>query len=132
MDAELLDRIESAIRRDGRYPPDAFAFLHSGLQAAAELKHRANRGRRARHVSGQELCQALRLLALTRWGPLARDVLRSWNIRNTRDFGEMVYFMINLMIMGKQDSDDISDFDDVYDFDQAFSQYEIDVAPKDE
>lgn len=128
MDADLAERIEKEIRRDGRYPPEAFDFLHRGLEAAARSKYDEGGGAdEPRHVSGQELCRALRQLAVERWGPLAGDVLRRWNIRATRDFGEMVYLMIRLGLMGKQDSDDIGDFDDVFDFREAFTRYQPDV-----
>lgn len=130
MDAELLERFERAVREDGRYAPEAFEFLHHGLELATELKH-ADETSGSRHVSGQELCQALRLLAAKRWGPLAREVLRRWHIHRTRDFGEMVYLMIDLGIMGRQDSDDVTDFDDVYSFDTAFASYHIDLDNQD-
>ncbi len=126
-EAELLARFERAVRSDGRYEPEAFEFLHHGLSMATRLKYGEAREQHPRHVSGQELCEALRTLALERWGPLAREVLRRWNIHRTRDFGEMVYLMIDLGMMGRQDSDDISDFDDVYDFERAFGQYRPDV-----
>jgi uncharacterized repeat protein (TIGR04138 family) len=122
-DTELIERFERAVRRDGRYAPEAFEFLHSGLELASSLKHGREASDRPRHVSGQELCLALRRLALRRWGQLAHEVLRRWRIRSTRDFGEMVYFMIDLGLMGKQDSDDISDFEAVYDFNEAFGEY---------
>jgi uncharacterized repeat protein (TIGR04138 family) len=126
MDAELLEKFERAVRADGRYAPEAFEFLHRGLALAARLKH-GTAPAPARHVSGQELCAALRLLATQSWGPLAREVLRRWHVIRTRDFGEMVYLMIELGLMGKQDSDDITDFDEVYDFATAFNDYEIDL-----
>ena len=125
MDADLVERFERAVRTDGRYAPEAFEFLQRGLEYATRIKHGERAVGRARHVSGQELCEALRRLALEMWGPLAREVLRRWNINNTRDFGEMVYLMIDLELMGKQDADDITDFDHVYDFTTAFSAYEI-------
>jgi uncharacterized repeat protein (TIGR04138 family) len=121
VDTELLERFEREIRRDGRYVADAFEFVHSGLQAATRIKH-GDAGKRC-HVSGAELCQSLRILALQRWGRLAREVLARWNILATRDFGEMVYLMIDLGLMGRQDSDSIADFDDVYDFRSAFDAY---------
>jgi uncharacterized repeat protein (TIGR04138 family) len=130
MDAELLERFERAVREDGRFTPEAFEFLHRGLEAAARIKYGKRAGDAPRHVTGQELSHALRLLALSRWGPLAREVLHKWNIRRTRDFGEMVYLMIDLGLMGRQDSDSIADFDDVYDFDQAFSSYTIDLRDR--
>lgn len=124
MDLEQIDKLEREIRRDGRYPPEAFEFLHHGLELATKRRHGDEPGPQQRHVTGQELCEALRVLAIERWGPLALEVLRRWNIRTTRDFGEMVYLMIRLRMMGKQESDDISDFDNVYDFRQAFGAYQ--------
>ncbi len=122
---QSLERLARAIRRDGRYAPEAFDFLHRGLALAAEHRYGPGAAEKPRHVTGAELCDALRRLARRQWGPLARDVLRHWNIHRTRDFGEMVYLMIDLGIMGKQDSDDIADFDDVFDFRAAFGSYRI-------
>jgi uncharacterized repeat protein (TIGR04138 family) len=125
MDADLMERFERAVRADGRYAPEAFEFLQRGLELATRLKYGERAVGRSQHVTGQELCEALRRLALELWGPLAREVLRRWNINGTRDFGEMVYLMIDLELMGRQDSDDITDFDDVYDFGDVFSGYGI-------
>jgi len=123
MYAELIDRIDQAVREDGRYSPEAFEFLQQGLELASRMRHGEKAGSEPRHVSGQELSHALRLLAIQRWGPLTLEVLRRWGIRRTRDFGEMVYLMIDLDVFGKQDNDDISDFDNVYEFDEAFGEY---------
>jgi uncharacterized repeat protein (TIGR04138 family) len=46
-------------------------------------------------------------------------------VHRTRDFGEMVYLMIEIELMGRQESDSIEDFDDVYDFNTAFADYRI-------
>src|SRR5512135_2865100 len=93
MDVEQKERLERAIRADGRYPPEAYEFLYRGLEFASQRKY-ARRPGQSRHVTGQELAEALRDLAVRQWGPLAREVLRRWNIHRTRDFGEMVYFLI--------------------------------------
>lgn len=75
-----------------------------------------------RHVSGRELCWSLRNYALKRWGILARTVLESWGIRNTMDFGRIVFGFIDLDMMRKQDGDTLEDFADVYDFAEAFDE----------
>jgi uncharacterized repeat protein (TIGR04138 family) len=84
-----------------------------------------------RHVSGEELCHGLRELALRRWGLLASTVLRSWNIRCTRDFGLLVFELIRQGRLQKQPGDSIEEFEDVYDFRAAFDdpfQIELDSA----
>lgn len=113
--------IHEAIQSDGRYPPAAFEFLFRGLERAAKRVHGERKAREARHVTGQQLCEGLRLEAIANWGLLAPTVLQRWRIRRTRDFGEMVMLLIGLEVFARQDSDRIEDFDDVYDFAAAFS-----------
>src|SRR5690606_7421190 len=72
------------------------------------------------HVSGQELCEAIRLYALEQYGLVAQCVLGHWGVRSTSDFGEIVFNLIDIKKMKKTDHDRREDFDDVYDFDDAF------------
>jgi len=125
MDIDQAERFERVIRQDGRYPPAAYEFLHRALERTARMVYEEEEPGVPRHVSGQQLCEGLRLLAFESWGSLAQAVLASWNVRTTRDFGEMVFLLIRLELMGNQDSDRIEDFDDVYNFDEAFGAYEI-------
>ena len=123
MSDQTENSMEDVIRGDGRYPLEAFAFLHEGLATAVK----ANSGAKAttpgpRHVSGQQLCLALRDLAIQRWGFLARTVLDRWNIRATIDFGNMVYLLVNNEFMKKTDEDSLEDFRDVFNFEQTFSR----------
>lgn len=126
MDAGPMS-LQEAIRHDGRYPPDAYEFLFRGLERAARQLHGERRGRQPRHVSGQDLCEGLRVEALHRWGPLARAVLGKWRIRRTRDFGEMVMFLVGLDVLSRQESDCIEDFDDVYEFEAAFGHIRVEI-----
>lgn len=74
-----------------------------------------------RHVGGSDLCWGLRELALQRWGFLAPTVLRRWGIHSTRDFGRMVFTLVENNLLQKQMDDCIEDFDGVYDFNAAFN-----------
>ena len=112
--------MEEVIREDGRYPPEAYAFLHEGLIRAVEAVHGEDIPAAGRHVTGRELCTALRDLALEKWGMLAPTVLKRWNIRGTIDFGNMVYLLVDSGHWGKRPEDSLEDFRDVYDFQTAF------------
>jgi uncharacterized repeat protein (TIGR04138 family) len=80
------------------------------------------------HVSGADLCRGLRDMALERWGMLAGTVLRHWGIRRTRDFGEIVFGLIEHGMLQKQPDDVIEDFNDVFDFRSAFDRnYRISI-----
>ncbi len=117
--------MEQLIREDGRYPPEAYEFLHAGLTKAVSDTHgedavRVEAEPGQNHVTGQQMCVSLRNLAIERWGMLAKTVLAQWNIRETLDFGNMVYLLIRNSYMRKTDEDSIDDFRDVFDFDAAF------------
>ena len=73
-----------------------------------------------RHLTGQELCEAARQDAIQQYGYLARTVLGTWGLRNTADFGEIVFNMIEIGQMRKTRKDRREDFHDVYDFQDAF------------
>ena len=118
---DVID-IEAVIREDGRYPPEAYAFLHEGIARAAKDVYGRIDDEGPHHVSGQQLCVALRDFAIDRWGALAETVLTHWNVRETIDFGNMVYLMIEHGGMSKSDEDRLDDFRDVYRFDEAFSR----------
>ena len=122
--------MEEVIRGDGRYPLEAFAFLHDALNRAVNEVYgpEASEPPRddpdnvtARHVSGMQLCHSMRDLAVERWGHLAKPVLSKWNIHATIDLGNMVYLLVDNSFMRKTDEDSVEDFRDVYSFDDAFN-----------
>ncbi len=75
-----------------------------------------------RHVTGKQLCVAVRDLALTRWGMMARGVLESWNITRTQDIGEIIFALVENDWLQKQPTDTREDFCDVYTFREAFDK----------
>ncbi len=121
MNDEEKQSMEEVILSEGRYPPEAYGFLHEGLSHAAKKVHGVPAAQTGEHhVTGQEICEALRELAIERWGMMAKTVLEKWNIRATTDFGNMVYLMIEHGFMHKTEDDFIEDFRDVFDFHKAF------------
>ncbi len=82
-----------------------------------------------RHVTGRDLCWGLRDYAMEQWGLMAPAVLHSWGITSTRDFGRMVFGLVNKGVLQKQPDDNEEDFDNVYSFDKAFSSaYKIRIG----
>ena len=115
--------LSQVFKDDGRYSIQAVQFVREGYSyTVSKLGAESSSSRTERHVSGEQLCHGLRQLALQRWGLMAGSVLAHWNIRATRDFGEIVFIMVNSSHMKKQPSDQLDDFDDVFDFDEAFDR----------
>lgn len=99
------------------------------LAELEELDDDVDEPRVERHLTGQQLCEAIRQYALEQYGYMSKVVLNSWGIHNTGDFGEIVYNLIRIGMMKKSESDRREDFDDCYDFDEAFQQrYKITMA----
>ncbi|MHC4754039.1 MAG: Minf_1886 family protein [Planctomycetota bacterium] len=111
----MKERLEQIAIADGRYSPMAVKFVYEGLgYSVKELIDEPT------HVNGQTLCEGLKRLARDKWGRLAILVLNNGGIRTTRDFGEIVYLLIEHKWMSAQPTDTIEDFDDVYDFQTVF------------
>ena len=111
----MKESLEKIAAEDGRFRPNAIRFVYEGLGYTTKKVVEE-----PSHVSGQDLCEGLRKLAIKKWGKLAKLVLNSWNIKTTRDLGEIVYLMIKHGWMSAQPNDSIDDFNDVYDFKTAF------------
>jgi uncharacterized repeat protein (TIGR04138 family) len=124
------DYLAGVLARDPRYPIQAYAFVLESLEFAKKEKDdkrraegrgrpRGKRVQQSRHVSGRELCEGARRLALNHYGLMAMTVLALWGIRSTSDLGEIVYNLIASGDLEKTPADSRSDFDNVFDFEVA-------------
>ena len=111
----MKKNLEQIAHEDGRYSAKAISFVYEGLGYTAKKIVS-----KPEHVSGQTLCEGLKKYAIERWGRLAKTVLNHWDIKTTRDFGEIVWIMIKNEWMSAQPTDSIEDFDNVYDFQTVF------------
>lgn len=102
--------------RHPRYTDAAYLFVLSALQ------YTIDRLDEPRHISGQELAEGCRDLAIEQFGPMARTVLEHWGIHSTQDMGEIVYALIECRVLIKQESDSRDDFQDVFDFEEVFER----------
>ena len=138
--------IAELLRRDKRFHFDAYVFVFEALRYAQEklgmgadprLTQEEAEGDKdedvQRHVSGQQLCHAIRLYAMDQYGYLAKPVLNHWGVNSTSDFGEIVFNLIDIGQMRKTDSDRREDFDDVFDFDAGLREsYQISLPDSSE
>jgi uncharacterized repeat protein (TIGR04138 family) len=109
---QVLDTVRAVIidtGRDTRYKLGAYNFVLNGLEF-----YLAKIGEK-RHVSGQELSKGLMEFADKQFGLLTQQVLNSWGIKTTNDFGYIVYNLIDISLMCKQKGDALEDFFDVID-----------------
>jgi len=114
------------VQRDPRYTYEAYEFMFAALDHTLErLGKRANESgeqQTSRHVTGPELLDGVRDLALREFGLMARTVFRMWGVNSTGDFGEIVFNLIDAKLMSKTPEDSRTDFQNVYDLDKALVQ----------
>ena len=117
----VMDRIRL---REPRFHEHAYLFVLSALEyCQTKLPER-------RHLSGRELIDGCRGLAIDRYGLLARTVLEYWGVTATSDFGDIVFTLVDLGLLQSQPSDTRDDFADVFDFEDAFDRdYPWQVTP---
>jgi uncharacterized repeat protein (TIGR04138 family) len=118
-EVSLDEALEQILPRDPRYARDAYAFLREALDYTQKCKPKGARGK-DRHVTGQELLAGVRAYALQQFGPMTITVFEEWGIRACRDFGEMVFNLVDAGLLGTTEQDTRADFDGGYDFDDAF------------
>lgn len=118
---EKLHPIVELLQQDQRYHLEVYQFVREALAYAQEVMKMPGEGAEGEHhITGQQLCEAIRLYAQQQFGYMSKTVLNSWGVYATGDFGEIVYNLIRIKHMKKSDSDRREDFDDVYDFADAF------------
>ncbi len=109
------ERFAELMRRDSRYHSEAYSFVFEALDFTVRLRY----GSKAtdpgqsvvnQHVTGPDLLEGVRRYALETFGCLALSVFHSWGIRDSGDFGEIVFNLVEHGLMGKQDSDRKEDF----------------------
>jgi len=106
--------LDAVLAKDPRFKPEAYVFVHDALgHTWSRLDHR-------RHITGRELLDGIKDLALKSYGPMALAVLNSWGVRTTDDFGAIVFNLVDAEILSKTEEDRIEDFHAVYDFNEVF------------
>jgi len=109
----ILDRLRD---RNPRFHGKAYVFVLSALHSVMESLDKP------RHITGAELAQGARRLALSRFGPMARTVLEFWGIHSTEDLGEIVFALVDCGVLLKQEEDSLEDFRGVFSFEEAFER----------
>ncbi len=129
---DFLEKVEEVAEQDGRYGREAYLFIYGALDHVVKSLNRDQiQTPLGRHVSGQELSAGILDYARLQYGPLTRAVFEHWGIRETLDFGHIVYNLIEAGLMSKTEDDCLDDFRAVYDFEEALDPGKNRKGPED-
>ncbi len=114
---EVIDietALEKVLAKNGRYKIDAYIFLYSALT------YTQKKFKKPKHVTGKELLEGIKEMAIENYGPTTKLVFDEWGVKKTDDWGEIVFNLVNAKLLGKTEEDKIEDFKAVYDFEEVF------------
>ena len=121
MPSSLEERLKQVVARDGRYHINAYRFVYEALDYTVKQLEKK------RHISGRELLEGIKNLAIEQFGGLAVMVFDVWGVRKTADFGAMVFNLVEADLMSRSEDDSREDFEGVYEFRDVFR---IDAKPR--
>ncbi|RJP25395.1 MAG: hypothetical protein C4527_17145 [Candidatus Omnitrophota bacterium] len=104
--------------RDARYHPNSYCFVLESLRFTQYYF------KKPKHVTGPELLVGIANLARDRFGDLAWTVFQEWGIHSSRDFGNIVFNLVELGEIRKTDDDRLEDFDDGFDIQKELEKVE--------
>jgi uncharacterized repeat protein (TIGR04138 family) len=126
-EATFEEGLDQILAKDPRYHRDAYLFVREALEHTQKAIHKEEISAPTRpvagqesHVTGQQLLEGIRAYALVEFGPMAITVLEEWGVRNCRDFGEIVFNMVETSCLKKTEQDSRADFEGGYGFEEAF------------
>jgi len=94
------------------YPIEAYEFVSEALDFCHDEWP----------VSGREWLDSIRLLAVRKFGGKAKSVFRNWKIHGTKDFGEIIFSLIDTEQLKKRFKGSREEFENGFDFDEAFPE----------
>jgi uncharacterized repeat protein (TIGR04138 family) len=140
----LLEALDATLTRRGGAPagdaapassaspatPPASASPPAGIRLTPDVLGKG--GPPPWNVTGRDLLEGFRDLALDRYGALAREVLRTWGVTRTDDVGAVVFNMVEGGLLQRTATDSPADYHDVFDFEGAFDRAFADRLRKEE
>ena len=135
-DTTFFDTIDRICRQDRRYQAEAYLFVRDVLDYTVHQLDKTASADAERHVSGIELLEGFRELALQEFGPMTAKVMSRWGLKESFDVGQIVFNLVKAELLGTSPSDSPDDFRDQVSFHDAFvvpylpAPVEADAAPE--
>ena len=117
---DFISKVETLAEQNGRFKKAVYIFVYDALEYTVKKLGKSSLNPDKRHISGQELLYGISEYGLEQYGPLTREVFRYWHVEETRNFGEIVFNLIQAGLMNKTADDSLEDFTNIYSFDEEF------------
>ena len=115
---DFFGKLKKITDKDCRYKEEAYLFVMAALSRTVKSLQAP------RHIKGNELLEGIRREAEEQYGPMAQTVFAHWGIKNSLDFGHIVFNMVHEGILSKTETDSLEDFKDAIFFQKLFDALE--------
>ena len=113
---DFFIKLNKLCKEDRRFKEEGYLFVMASLGRALKGLDEP------RHISGFDLLKAIREEAEEQFGPMAATVFNHWGVKNSLDFGLIVFNMVREGILSKTEGDKLEDFKDSVFFENLFNQ----------
>lgn len=122
---DFVEDVHALAQEEGKYAVQAYFFVFEALEFTLK------RLKKRRHVTGRELVSSIKEFALANFGAMGKVVFNQWGVKDTGDFGRIVFSLVDAGLMSKTEQDSLEDFADGFDFEQVFeSSYTTSDLPE--
>lgn len=117
---DFYNEIKKIISYDNRYHADAYKFVNDAVSYTIQ-KIKFQRSNKILHISGGELLDGIRELAIKQFGPMACEVFNQWGVKNSAAVGNIVFNMVKHNLLVTKETDSLNDFSGACDLMAALS-----------
>ncbi len=120
LEAEREAKLDKLLATDERYPKDAYTFVCRAVNIIVREIALKSSAKKDNHISGLQLLLGMKKILLAKYGCMAIDILNAWNITCTDDFGNIVFSLAEIELLGTSNEDSPEDFHNRFNFYDAF------------
>jgi uncharacterized repeat protein (TIGR04138 family) len=113
---KLEEKLVSVAKTEGVYHPDAYCFVFFLI---CEL----DVGKFESPLSAMEIMRGLKVMGWLEYGLLAPEVFKKWGVKEGKDFGFIIYHLVEAGLLKKSQNESIQDFTRGFSFDYTDYDY---------
>ena len=107
---KLEEKLVSVAKTEGSvYHPDAYCFVFFLIGELGRFEDSP--------LSAMEIMRGLKVMGWLEYGLLATEVFKKWGVKEGKDFGFIIYHLIDAGLLKKSQDESIQDFTRGFSFD---------------
>ena len=114
MDNSQLASLITKVAEKSPYPKEAYSFTLEALMYASS----ASKGQ---HLQPSEVCDYIIQCATEKFGMLAKTVFLQWATDSSKDFGLIIFDLIECGVLEKNEDESVNDFSGLFLSKNAFT-----------